>query len=128
MKIGTLRGFLCTLSIGVLLLLGMYVPAEAQRRNSSWDGRWRNRSYRNYGQQVSARRHYRNSLRRRLKRHQWEERRVFNTQRRLERDQYDNSREWRLRQRQQRAALRLHQRQESREFRQRWRNNRRWRQ
>jgi hypothetical protein len=125
MKIGTLKGFLCTLSISALLLLGMYVPAEAQRRNSSWDGRWRAR---NYGQQVSARRHYRNSLRRRLKRHQRDERRDFNARRRLERDQYDNSREWRLRQRQQRAALRVHQRQENREFRQRWKNNRRWRQ
>lgn len=122
MEIGTLRKFLCTLSIGVALLLAMSVEASAQGRHSN--GRWRAR---NYGQWVSAQRHRRNRLRHRLNRHQWNERRQLNARFRLHREQYGNSREWRLRQRQQRTALRLHQQQERSAFRERWRNNNRGR-
>ena len=120
MKIGTLRKFLCTVSVGIVLLLGMSIQTQAQRRYSSSNGRWRAR---NYGQQVSARRHARNALRRDLKRHQRFERRTLNTRLRTDRATYGNSSDWRLRQRQERAALRIHQREERGTFKQRWKNN-----
>ena len=121
MKIGTLRKLLCTFSIGVALLLGMSIQTQAQRRYPTSNRNWRER---NYGQQVSARMHRRNELRRELIRHQRAERRVYNTQRRTEREVYGNSRDWRYQQRQQRAALRMHQREERGEFKQRWKNSR----
>jgi hypothetical protein len=124
MKIGTLRNFLCALAVGAALFLGMSIETQAQEGRRSSYGRWRER---NYGQQVSTRRHYRNSLRRSLRRHQWFERRSLNNRLRWRREHFGNSREWRLRQRQERAALRLHQRQERNEFKRRWRNNRDWR-
>lgn len=127
MKIGTLRKFLCTFSVAAALLLGMSITTEAQRRSSSY-GRWRER---NYGQQVSARMHRRNRSRHRLNRHQWEERRRLNARFRLHRQRYGNNRDWRLRHRQQRTALRRHQREERGEFKERWKNkrknNRKWR-
>jgi hypothetical protein len=123
MKIGTLRKFLCTLSIGAALLLGMSIPTEAQNRRSSYS-RWRAR---NYGQQVSASRHRRNSQRRRLRRHQVSERHTLNARLRSQREQYGNSRDWRYSRRQQRTALRQHQRGEKKAFKQRWKNNRRGR-
>ena len=120
MKIGTLRKFLCTLSVGIALLLGMSLQAEAQRRYPSSNGRWRAR---NYGQQVSARRHQRNRLRRALVRHQRIERRTLNTRLRRDRETYGNSSDWRTRRRQERTTLRMHQREEKRTFKQGWKNN-----
>jgi hypothetical protein len=121
MEIGTLKKFLCTLSIGAALLLSMSLTTQAQRRYPSSNGTWRTQ---NNGQQVSARMHRRNELRRELMRHQRSERRVFNTQRRDGREVYGNSRDWRYQQRQQRAALQTHQREERGDFKQRWKNNR----
>ncbi|MDT4897097.1 MAG: hypothetical protein QOH25_2174 [Acidobacteriota bacterium] len=120
MKIGTLKRFLCTLAVGVALLLGMSLQTQAQRRYPSSNGRWRAR---NYGQQVSARRHERNRLRHVLSRHQRVERRILNTRLRTERATYGNNSDWRTRRREERAALRTHQREERGTFKQRWKNN-----
>ena len=119
MKIGTLGKVLCTLSIGLALLAGTYVPAEAQRR---WRGNdnWRAR---NYGQLVSARRHRRNRLRRSLMRHQRLERLRLNARLRRQRHRFDDGSDWSLYQRRQRRALRLHQRGERSEFQQTWKSN-----
>ena len=124
MKIGTLGKFLCTLSVGVAFLLGVYVPAEAQRRDIP---EWDSRTGRAYGQRVSWRRHRRNRLRRRLTRHQILERQRLQARLRRQRAQYGNSSDgqWRLSRKRQRAALKLHQRQEKSAFKQRWKNNRR---
>lgn len=128
MNFSTLKKLLCTVSVGITLLLAMSISAAAQRGNPPSHARaWGLRNNRPYGQQVSERRHRRNELRRELIRHQRSERRVFNTQRRSEREIYGNSRDWRLQQRQQRAALRIHQREERGALRERWRNNRRQR-
>lgn len=121
MKISTLRKVLCTLSVSVLLLLGMSIQTQAQRRYPRAYGR---RDVRPYGQLVSARRHYRNSLRRDLRLHQRDERRIFNSRLRYERGVYGNSRAWRYERKQERQALKLHQRQEKENFKQRWKNNR----
>ena len=74
MEIGTLRKFLCTLSIGVALLLGLAVQTEAQRRRHR-EGNW---GYRNYGQMVSASRHRRNRLRQSARRRLRLQRRIYN--------------------------------------------------
>ncbi|HJU55841.1 MAG TPA: hypothetical protein VJ715_14755 [Pyrinomonadaceae bacterium] len=154
MEIGTLRKFLCTLSIGVGLLLGLSIQAQGQRR---WrrDDNWRAR---NYGQIVSARRHRRNRLRQ-----SWRRQQLYTARLNRQREYYRLIRERRFRQRQLTAARirqvreqRFHQRQlraanlryqrETRfhrrqaraahilqrrdrraEYRQRWRNNRRGR-
>ena len=119
MKIVTLRKVLCTLSVGLMLLAGTYVPAEAQRRwrdNDNWRAR-------NYGQLVSSRRHRRNRLRRSLRRHQQLERFYLNARLRRQRHRFDDGRNWSLYQRRQRRALRLHQRGEWSGFKQTWKNN-----
>ena len=124
MKIGTLRKFLCTLSIGIALLLGMSLQAEAQRRHPpSHAPAWGLRNARPYGQRVSARRHERNRLRRDLVRHQRIERRTLNTRLRTDRETYGNSSDWRTHRRQERANLRTHQREEKRTFKQGWKND-----
>lgn len=115
MEFSTLRKYLCTLSVGVALLLGLSVPAEAQRR---WrrDDNWRAR---NYGQWVSAQRHRRNRLRQSLRRSQRLQQRQWHTARLNRRNQYYRlARERRFRQRQLTAARirrvreqRFHQRQ-----------------
>jgi hypothetical protein len=117
MKISTLSKFLCTLSIGVLLLLGMSIQAQAQRRHYPTP----------YGQRVSARMHNRNELRRALIRHQRVERGTYNASRRNQREIYSNSRDWRVQQRQQRTDLRMHQRDERAQLKERWKNNRKQR-
>jgi hypothetical protein len=104
MEIGTLRKFLCTLSVGVALLLGMWIPVEAQRRRWRDNDNWR---HRNYGQIVSASRHRRNRLRQSAKRRQRLQRRNYIAQ----------SRRFRQRQQwwanvQQRRARRFRQRQQ----------------
>ncbi|HYG79668.1 MAG TPA: hypothetical protein VD861_04735 [Pyrinomonadaceae bacterium] len=101
MEIGTLRKYLCTFSVGVALLLGLSIPAEAQRR---WrdDDNWRSR---NYGQWVSAQRHRRNRLRQSLRRRQRLQQRQWYTARLNRRSQYYRlARERRFRQRQLTAA------------------------
>lgn len=121
MKIGTLKKVLCTLSIGVALLLGMSISTQAQRRHGPppWAPAYGRRNVRPYGQTVSARRHARNDLRRDLRFHQRDERRVLNSRLRYERGTYGNSRAWRYQRQQERQSLRLHQREEK----QRWKNN-----
>jgi hypothetical protein len=128
MKISTLKRFLCTVSMGCALLLVMSVESEAQRRYPpSHAPAYGLRNQRPYGQQVSARRHYRNELRRDLIRHQRLERQAYHEQRGQQREIYGNSRDWRYQQRENRAALRLHQREEKAVFRQTWKNNKRQR-
>ena len=115
MEIGTLRKFLCTLSVGVALLLGLSIQAEAQRRGRH-NGNWRAR---NYGQWVSAQRHRRNMLRQSARRQQRLQRRQWYTAQVNRRNQYYRlARERRFRQRQLTAARirhvreqRFHQRQ-----------------
>lgn len=116
MEIGTLRKFLCTLSVGVALLLGMWIPVEAQRRRWRDNDNWRAR---NYGQLVSARRHRRNRLRQIAKRRQRLHRRVYNARLSRHRRIVRIRESRRFRQRQQwwanvrhRRALRFRQRQQ----------------
>ena len=128
MEIGTLRKFLCTLSVGLALLLGMSLQVEAQRGHPpSHAPAWGVRNARPYGQQVSARRHRRNSLRHDLSRHQRFERRTLRNRLHTERAINGNSPAWRTGQREERAALRTHQREERDALKQSWKNNKRHR-
>lgn len=92
--ISTLKRTISALLVGLVLLAGMVVPAEAQRRHGRWAGRhdngrhlgwtrgrhlgWRNRRSDNEDRfrRRSIRRH-RKDERRALRRHQREERRGF---------------------------------------------------
>src|SRR5215212_8389521 len=97
MEIGTLRKYLCTLSVGLALLLGLSIQAEAQRRWRNNDN-WRPR---NYGQIVSARRHRRNQLRQSMRRRQRLNRQIYNVRLNRQRRQVSLSRARQFRQRQQ---------------------------
>jgi hypothetical protein len=124
--IGTLKKALCTLSIGGALLVGLSIPTQAQRRRHGpppWAPAYGRRYDRPYGEVVSARRHARNELRRDLRIHQRNERRVLNSRLRYGRGIYGNSPSWRYHRRQEREALRIHQRREKQEFKGRWKNN-----
>lgn len=123
--IGTLKKALCTLSIGAALLVGLSIPAEAQRRHGPppWAPANGRRYDRPYGQIVSARRHARNDLRRDLRIHQRNERRILNSRLRDERGIYGNNPSLRYQRRLDREALRIHQRQERQDFKRTWKNN-----
>ena len=124
--IGTLKKALCTLSIGGALLVGMIIPAEAQRRRHGpppWAPAYGRRYDRPYGEVVSARRPARNDLRRDLRTHQRGEQRTLNSRLRYERGVYGNSPTWRYQRRQAREDLRIHQRLEKQDFKRTWKNN-----
>jgi hypothetical protein len=123
--IGTLKKVLCTLSIGAALLLGMSISTQAQRRHGPppWAPAYGRRNDRPYGQIVSARRHARNDLRRDLMIHQRDERRILNSRLRYDRGIYGNNPSLRYQRKLDREALRIHQREEKQEFKQRWKNN-----
>jgi hypothetical protein len=114
MEIGTLRKFLCTLSIGVALLLGLSIQAAAQQGNPpSHAPAYGLRNRRPYGQIVSARRHQRNMLRQDQRRRQ-----IYTARLNRLREQNRLIRERRFRQRQltaytirTRREQRFHQRQ-----------------
>lgn len=113
MEIGTLRKFLCTLSIGVALLLGLSIQAEAQQGNPpSHAPAYGLRNRRPYGQIVSARRHRRNMVRQ-----DWRRRQVYTARLNRLRERNRLARERRFRQRQL-TAYRIRIRREQR-FRQR---------
>lgn len=120
MKISTLKKALCTLSMGLLLMLGVSIQAQAQRRYQRAYGR---RDARPYGQLVSARRHYRNAVRHDLMLRQRNERRIFNSRLRYQRGAYGNNPTWRYQRKQERQDFRIRQRQQREDFRDRFRNN-----
>ena len=128
LEINTVRKFLCTLSIGVALLLGMSISASAQGRHNGpppW-ARANGRRYdRPYGETVSARRHARNELRRELRRDQRNDRRIFNSRLRYERRVYDNNPNLRYQRRVERRDLILSQRAQREALRRTWRNRER---
>ena len=125
MKISTLRKALCTLSVGVALLLGMSISTQAQRRHGPppWAPAYGRRNDRPYGQIVSARRHRRNELRRDLRLDQRSERRILNSRLRNERLTSGNNRDWRRERREERRDLRVDQREQRESLRDRFRNN-----
>jgi hypothetical protein len=125
MKIGTLKRVLCTLSVSVLLLLGMGISTQAQRRNGPppWAPANGRRNARPYGQIVSARRHHRNELRRDLRLDQRSERRILNSRLRNEREINGNNRVWRNQRREERRDLRVDQREDREALRDRFKNN-----
>src|SRR4051812_1141768 len=95
--INTLKKGLGTLSLGILLLLGMSISTQAQRRHGPppWAPAYGRRYDRPYGQVVSARRHARNELRRDLFRNERLERRALNNRLRYERRTDGNTPTWR---------------------------------
>lgn len=121
MKISTLKLWLCTIAIGVAFLLGMSIPAQAQG-NSRNAPAWGRRNARPYGQLVRARVHRRNELRRDLRFHQRGERTILNTRLRTNRQIYGNTPDWRYARKRDRESLKLHQRAEKREFKERYNN------
>ena len=122
MKINTLKKFLCTLSVGAALLLGMSIPTQAQGGPPPWAPAYGRRNIRPYGQLVSDRRHRRNALRRDLMLQERYDRQGLNYRLRHERGLYGNNPTWRYQRRQDREALRLQQREERGQFNQRWRD------
>lgn len=112
MKIGTLSKVLCTLSIGITLLLGMSISTQAQHRHGppNWAPAYGRRNPRPYGQIVSARMHRRNALKHDLKLRQRDERRALNTRLRDERGLSGNNRVFRNERREERGELRVDQR------------------
>jgi hypothetical protein len=125
MKISTLKKVLCTLSVSVLLLLGMGISTQAQRRNGPppWAPAYGRRNTRPYGQIVSARRHHRNELRRDLRLDQRSERRILNSRLRNERQINGDNRVWRDERRVERRDLGADQRGEREALRDRFKNN-----
>ena len=117
--INTLKRSLCAVMAMGLLALATLTTAQAQRRYRAYG------DPQNYGQQRRARVHYRNNVRRDLKRHQKFERQALKSRIRSERETFGNSRDLRWRQRNQREALRLHQRAEKRSFKQTFKNRHR---
>jgi hypothetical protein len=103
--ISTLKRTISALVVCLVLLAGMIVPAEAQRRHGRWAGRhdngrhlgwtrgrhlgWRNRRFNDDDRfrRRSIRRHWRDE-RRALRRHQREERRGFRNRARGDRVRY----------------------------------------
>jgi len=127
--ISTLKKGLGTLSLGILLLLGMSVSTQAQRRQGPppWAPAYGRRNERPYGQDVSARRHARNELRREMRQDQRDERRTLNDRLRYQRRVYGNSPTLRYQRRIEQRNQRLLQRDERGDFNRSWRNNRGWR-
>jgi len=125
MKIGTLKKVLCTLSVSVLLLLGMSITTQAQHRHGPppWAPAYGRRNMRPYGRIVSARKHHRNELRRDLRLDQRSERRILNARLRNERETNGNNRVWRNERREDRRDLRTDQREEREALRDRFKNN-----
>lgn len=125
MEIGTVKKVLCTLSVSVLLLLGMGISTQAQRRHGppSWAPAYGRRNTRPYGQIVSARKHRRNELRRDLRLDQRSDRRILNERLRNERLNSGNTRVWRNERREERRDLRTDQREEREALRDRFKNN-----
>ena len=123
--ISTLKKGLGTLSLGILLLLGMSISTQAQRRHGPppWAPAYGRRNDRPHGQIVSARRHARNDLRRGLFRNERLERRALNDRLRYERRTDGNNPMWREQRRLERQDLRIHQRNERDDFKQSWKNN-----
>lgn len=121
MKINTLRKFLCTLSVGAALLLGMSISTHAQGGPPPWAPAYGRRNIRPYGQLVSDRRHRRNASRRDLMLQERSNRQGLNYRLRQERAVSGNNPTWRYQRRQDRATLRSQQRAERGQFNQRWR-------
>jgi len=123
MKIGTLKQVLCTLLIGVSLMLGMSIPTRAQGGPPPWAPAYGRRNQTPYGQIVSERRHRRNALRHEMMVRERLDRQSLNYRLRNERYQYGNNPTWRDQRRQERQDLRLQQREERETFRNSWKVN-----
>ena len=124
LEINTVKKCFCTLSLGIMLLLGMSISTQAQHRHGPppWAQANGRRNDRPYGQIVSARRHARNELRRDLIRQQRLDRRTLNDRLRYERRVNGNSPDWRYQRRLDRRNLILNQRNERQVFRETWKN------
>jgi hypothetical protein len=125
MKISTVKKVLCTLSVSVLLLLGMGISTQAQHRHGPppWAPAYGRRNARPYGLIVSARKHRRNELRRDLRLDQRRERRILNARLRNDRAINGNNRVWRNERREERRDLRVDQREEREGLRDRLKDN-----
>jgi hypothetical protein len=120
MKINTLKKILCTLLVGVALMLGMSIPTQAQGGPPPWAPAYGRRNNRPYGQLVSERRHRRNALRHDLMLRERLDRQALNDRLRNDRQLYGNNPTWRDQRKQERQDLRLQQREERGQFRQTW--------
>ena len=121
----TLKKCFCTLSLGIMLLIGMSVSTQAQHRHGPppWAPAYGRRNDRPYGQIVRARVHARNDARRDLILSQRLERRSLRDRLRYERRINGNSPDWRYQRRQERQNLILNQRNQRQVFRDSWKNN-----
>ena len=120
--INTLKRATCAVIAAFVLLIGTWVPTQAQRRSRGAVNGYPNNYY---GQQRRAQNRYWRVRRHNLQRHQRFERRTLRARWRRDRDGYYNNSDWRTRRKSERKALKVHQRTERREFKERFKNRRR---
>lgn len=119
-NINTLKRAMCAVIAAVVLLLGVWTPAEAQRRrNGSYNG------YRNYGQWRRTQNIDRRYAVRDLRRRQRHERYVIRDRWSNGRGNFDNNRNWRDRRKDERKELKRHQRAERQLLKERFKSRRR---
>ncbi|MDQ3817062.1 MAG: hypothetical protein M3362_05160 [Acidobacteriota bacterium] len=122
LNFSTLKKSLCTLAIGSALLLLTGSAAQAQRHRHGpppWAPAYGYRNNRPYGQIVSERVHRRNAARRDLKRQERLDRRDLNNRLRVEREINGNNPDFRDERRLERENLRIRQREDRDDFRDR---------